>query len=107
MEGSPDPPSVEGPSFARRVSDARAITDKLEESNWDFDLVPEVYARNSRADVLAKELVFVHDGSQQTLYGRLVTGGFANRFNLMGPVQSNAVFRIAPTDVFDVLKNQT
>src|SRR5256885_16916347 len=106
MEGFPDP-SVEGPGFAAKVVEARALTDKLEKNNWDFDLVPQIYAKNSRADVLAKELVFVHDGSQQTLFGRLVTGGFATRFNLMGPVQSNAVFRIASTDVFEVLKKQT
>jgi hypothetical protein len=106
MEGTPDP-SVEGPGFAQKVIEARALTERLEQNNWDFDLVPQVYAKNSRADVLAKELVFVHDGSQQTLFGRLVTGGYGSRFNLMGPVQSNAVFRIAETDVFDVLKKQT
>jgi hypothetical protein len=106
MEGTPDP-SFEGPGFANRVAESKALTDKLEKDNWDFDRVPQLYAKNSRADVLGKELVFVHDGAQQTIYGHLVTGGFGTRFNLMGPVQSNAVFRIAPTDVFQVLKKQT
>jgi hypothetical protein len=106
MEGTPDP-SVEGPGFAKKVVEARALTDKLEKSNWDFDLVPQLYAKTKGADVLAKELVFVHDGKQQTIFGHLVTGGFGTRFNLMGPVQSNAVFRIAPTDIFAVLKKQT
>ena len=106
MVGTPDP-SVEGPVFTRKVEEARALTDKLEKSNWDFDLVPKVYAKNSRADVMAKELVFVHDGGKQSIYGRLVTGGFGTRFNLMGPVQANSIFRIAPTDVFDVLQKQT
>src|SRR5258707_11313941 len=106
MEGTPDP-SVEGPGFAKKVAESEALTNKLEKNNWDFDLVPQLYAKKSRADVLAKELVFVHDGAQQTIYGHLVTGGVGTRFNLMGPVQSNAVFRIAPTDVFQVLKKQT
>jgi hypothetical protein len=106
MEGTPDP-SVEGPGFARKVIEARELTDKLEKSNWDFDLVPKVYAKNSRADVLAKELVFVHDGAQETIHGRLVTGGFGTRFNLMGPVQSDSVFRIAASSIFDVVKKQT
>jgi hypothetical protein len=106
MEGTPDP-SVEGPGFAKKVAEALALTNKLEASNWDFDRVPQLYARGKGADVLAKELVFVHDGTQQTIYGHLVTGGFGARFNLMGPVQSNAVFRIASTDIIDVLKKQT
>ena len=106
MPGFPDPP-LEGPAFAQKVSLARELTQKLERNNWDFASVPQAFARSSGADVLAKELVFVHDGEQQTLYGRLTTGGFATRFNLMGPVQSNAVFRITPTDVFDVVKKQS
>lgn len=103
MAGTPDP-SVEGPDFAAKVKEARILTERLEKSNWDFDLVPQIYAKNSRADVLAKELVFVHDGFEQSIYGRLVTGGFGERFNLMGPIQSNAVFKIAPTDIFEVIK---
>ena len=107
MEGTPDPPSVEGPVFAQRIKEANQVIDRLEAANWDFDLVPEVYARKSRADVLAKELVFLHDGKTQTIFGRLVTGGVGARFNLMGPIQANAMFRIAPTDIFDVLHKQT
>lgn len=107
MAGTPDPPSVEGPNFARKVEEARSLTNKLEKSNWDFDLVPQIYAKNSRADVLAKELVFVHDGSRQTIYGKLITGGFGERFNLMGPIQANSIFKIEPTNIFEVLKTQT
>lgn len=103
MAGSPDL-SVEGPGFAAKVEEARLLTEKLEKNNWDFDLVPQLYAKNSRADVLAKELVFVHDGSEQSIFGRLVTGGFGKRFNLMGPIQSNAGFKIASTDIFEVVK---
>ncbi len=103
MPGVPDPPSVEGPVFARRIKEANAIVDRLEAANWDFDLAPEVYARNSRADVLAKELVFLHDGKNQTIFGKLVTGGVGAQFNLMGPIPANATFRIAPTDIFDVI----
>jgi hypothetical protein len=106
MVGAPDPP-LEGPAFARKVEEARALTDKLEKSNWDFDLVPQVYSKNSRADVLGKTVVYVHDGQRETIYGHLVTGGVGARFNLMGPVQSNSVFRIVSTDVFAVLKKQT
>jgi hypothetical protein len=99
--------SVEGPDFAKSVRHAQALVDKLEQNNWDFALTPELYARDSRADVLAKELVFVHDGQQQTIYGRLFTGGFGDTFNLMGPVHANAEFQIAPTDIFDRLHEQT
>lgn len=106
MVGYPDL-SVEGPKFAEMVVEARALTDKLEQSNWDFDLVPQLYAKQGRADVLGKALVYTHDGTRQTIYGRLVTGGVGSRFNLMGPVQSSATFRIAPSDVFDVLRKQT
>jgi hypothetical protein len=106
MVGFPDP-LVEGPKFAERVAEARELTDKLEQNNWDFDLVPQMYARKGKADVVGKTVVYTHDGVRQTIYGRLVTGGVGSRFNLMGPIQSNATFRIAPTDVFDVLRRQT
>ena len=46
-------------------------------------------------------------GTEVVGFGHLVTGGVGTRFNLMGPVQANAVFRIAPTDVFDALRKQT
>src|SRR6266540_4713656 len=106
MEGTPDP-RVEGPVFAERIREANKIVDKLEASNWDFDLAPQVYSRNSRADVVAKELVFLHDGKNQTIFGKLVTGGVGAQFNLMGPIHANAVFQIAPTDIFDAVHKQT
>ena len=37
----------------------------------------------------------------------MVTGALGTRYNLMGPIQSNAVFRIATTDVVDGLKKLT
>jgi len=98
---------VGGPEFASSVKRARELTDRLEAAQWDFDLVPEIYATNSRADVLAKELVFVHDGSLQTLYGRLITGGVGKYFNLMGPIHADATFRIGNTDVIDMLHKAT
>jgi hypothetical protein len=99
--------SVEGPDFARAVKQATALVDKLERANWDFAQAPELYARDSRADVMAKELVFVHDGRTQTIFGRLVTGGVGETFNLMGPVQANAEFRLVETDVFDAAHKST
>jgi len=99
--------SVEGPEFARAVRNATSLVDKLERANWDFAQAPELYARESRADVLAKELVFVHDGRQQTVYGRLVTGGVGETFNLMGPVHANAEFRLIDTDVFEAAHRST
>src|SRR3954468_20678959 len=99
--------SVEGPDYFKEVQRAQTLVDKLERGNWDFAVAPELYARDSRADVLAKELVFVHDGERQTIYGKLITGGFGDTFNLMGPVHANAEFRIASTDVFEELHRQT
>jgi hypothetical protein len=99
--------SVEGPDFARSVKRATALVDKLERGNWDFSLAPELYARESRADVLAKELVFVHDGRTQTIYGRLITGGVGDTFNLMGPVHANSRFRLASTNVFGAVHKST
>ncbi|MBV8519315.1 MAG: hypothetical protein JO197_18115 [Acidobacteria bacterium] len=99
--------SVEGPAFAQAVKHATKLVDKLEINNWDFALAPELYAKQSRADVLAKELVFVHDGRQQTIYGRLVTGGFGETFNLMGPIHANAEFRLRETDIFDQVHRHT
>ena len=99
--------SVEGPDFARLVKRATALVDKLENANWDFALAPELYARESRADVAAKELVFVHDGKTQTIHGRLITAGVGETFNLMGPVHANARFRLARTDVFGAVRKST
>src|SRR5262245_30738520 len=99
--------SVEGPEFAKAVRDATALVDKLERGNWDFSLAPELYARGSQADVMAKELVFVHDGRTQTIFGRLITGGVGETFNLMGPIHANARFRLADTDVFRVVHKST
>lgn len=99
--------SVEGPDFAKAVKNALTLVHTLEGANWDFARAPQLYARDSRADVLAKELVVVHDGTRETIYGRLVTGGVGETFNLMGPVQASAEFRLVETDIFDNVHKNT
>jgi hypothetical protein len=88
---------VRGPEFAERVRYADAIVRKAEQNNWDFGATPEIFAAESQADVIAKEIAFIHDGHRQTLIGNLVIGGIGNRFNLMGPIQPDAEFKIKPT----------
>lgn len=77
------------------VADASAKVDKLEASNWDFDQVPEIFARKQHADVLGKEAVHLFDGRTMTRVGRLVLGGVGTHFNLMGSVPSDSTFRVA------------
>src|SRR6266498_5562298 len=72
-------PSVEGPEFAEKVRRADEITRRLQESNWDFDAVPELFTRAATCDVVAKEIVTLHDGRAQTLLGRLVMNGIGER----------------------------
>lgn len=88
-------PSVSGPEFAKIVADASAKVDRLEENNWDFDKVPEIFARPQQADVLAKEAIHLHDGRTMTRIGRLVLGGVGTHFNLMGSIPSDASFKVA------------
>jgi hypothetical protein len=88
-------PAVGGPDFVKIVADASAKVDKLEASNWDFNQVPEIFARKQHADVLAKEAVHLHDGRTMTRVGRLVLGGVGTHFNLMGAVPSDATFKVA------------
>ena len=57
--------SVRGPEFARRIKDATNIVEKAEKSLWDFGVTPELFAADSMADVIAKEIAIVHDGSYQ------------------------------------------
>src|SRR6266498_591880 len=73
-------PSVEGPEFAEKVRRADEITRRLQESNWDFDAVPELFTRAATCDVVAKEIVTIHDGRAQTLLGRLVMNGIGEEF---------------------------
>ncbi len=88
-------PAVSGPEFAQIVADASAKVDRLEANNWDFDQVPEVFARRQHADVLAKEAIHLHDGRTMTRVGRLVLGGVGTHFNLMGSFPADTTFRIA------------
>lgn len=88
-------PAVSGPEFARIVADASAKVDKLEASNWDFDQVPEIFAKKQHADVLGKDAIHLHDGRTMTRVGRLVLGGVGTHFNLMGSIPSDATFKVA------------
>jgi hypothetical protein len=88
-------PTVSGPEFAKIVSEANLKVDKLEASNWDFDRVPEIFARPQHADVMAKEAIHLHDGRTMTRIGRLVLGGVGTHFNLMGSIPADATFKVA------------
>jgi len=88
-------PAVGGPEYLKIVKEASVKVDKLEASNWDFDQVPEIFARKQHADVMAKEAVHLHDGRTMTRVGRLVLGGVGTHFNLMGSVPSDSTFRVA------------
>ena len=88
-------PAVSGPEFAKIVASASAKVEKLEASNWDFDSVPEIFARRQQADVIGKEAIHLHDGRTMTRLGRLVLGGVGTHFNLMGSIPSDATFKVA------------
>ena len=88
-------PAVGGPEFARIVADASEKVQRLEASNWDFDSVPEVFARDQHADVIGKEAVHMFDGRTMTRVGRLVLGGVGEHFNLMGSFPADSTFRVA------------
>jgi hypothetical protein len=88
-------PAVGGPEFARIVAEASEKVRRLEANNWDFDSVPEVFARRQHADVMGKEAVHMFDGRTMTRVGRLVLGGVGEHFNLMGTFPSDSTFRVA------------
>src|SRR5438477_12577808 len=96
----------DGPNFVERVRQADEFVRKLESSQWNFSAVPELFARESKADVVAKELVHVFDGSRMTRVGRLIMGGIGNLFHLMGPIPSNSTFRVLKTPIFDIIDEQ-
>jgi hypothetical protein len=86
MEGSPDAPFLraEGPDFLEQVQRTNEVVARIEGAGWDFEAVPEIFARESAAcDVAAKEIITVFDGEEQTRWGRLVIKGAGSRFNLM------------------------
>ena len=99
-------PSVEGIEFINIIRQARETVTRLKESNWNFRKFPEVYAKDPAADVLAKEIVHVFDGRSMTRIGRLYMGGVGKAFNLMGPIHSDAVFRVEPADILIEVNRQ-
>lgn len=75
----------------------------LEGKAWDFAHLPEVFAKDNQADVIAKELVHVFDGKRMTRLGRLVMGGVGAHFNLMGPIPSDSRIQITDDSVIHAL----
>ncbi len=99
-------PLVQGPDHVKL---ARAATDKLNllrKSNWDFNKVPGVYARDSKADVVSKEMVHIFDGQRMTRVGRLVMGGIGSAFNLMGPIPSDSEIKMTDATLLDAVSRQ-
>lgn len=93
----------EGPTFVEQSRRAQALSRRLEEANWDFRTVPEVYAKDSQADVVAKELVLVHDGETMSWNGRLTMGGVGHTFNLMGAIPANSRIRVTDSSLVDTV----
>jgi hypothetical protein len=98
--------SVGGPDFVKVRRQAEAVVLKLEKNNWDFGATPEVFAKQAHADVFAKEIAFVHDGSRQNIIGRLIMGGVGTHFNLMGPIRSDADFKVTQSALLDTINHQ-
>lgn len=94
---------VRGPDFVRQVEFAEKVVEKAQSLDWEFGKVPELFAMDSRADVVGKQLVILHDGHRQTLMGHLVMAGIGTRFNLMGPLQPDAEFKIKPNSLLEEL----
>jgi hypothetical protein len=99
-------PSVEGPDFAVLVRQAEEKVRMLENSNWDFASVPEIFARDSAADVVAKEVVHIFDGKRMSRFGGLVMGGVGSHFNLMGPIPPNSELRVTSSDILHRVNHQ-
>lgn len=99
-------PSVEGIESIRVIRAARETVRQLKDANWNFEKFPQVYAKNPAADVLAKEIVHIFDGASMTRIGELHMGGVGKAFNLMGPVHSDAVFKVQPPTILSVVNRQ-
>lgn len=109
MEGWPDPPFLraEGPEFLDQVERTNQMVTRLEDAAWDFEAVPDLFARASAAcDVAAKEIVTVFDGDMQTRWGRLVIKGAGARFNLMSHESPLAFYVGARPTVFSQVNRQ-
>jgi hypothetical protein len=97
-------PFVEGPDWVNVVREATELVSKLEDNNWDFDTVPQAFAREAAADVVAKEVLHIHDGHTMTRMGHLVMGGVGNAFNLMGPIPSDSRFMVTDSSALNEVK---
>jgi len=97
-------PFVEGPDWVVAVREATELVNKLEANNWDFDAVPQVFARKAAADVVAKEVLHIHDGRTMTRFGHLLMGGVGQAFNLMGPIPSDSRFMVTDSTMLDELR---
>jgi hypothetical protein len=99
--------SVDGPDWIVLVRQTEEKIRKLEANNWNFSAVPEVFARpDAAADVVAKELVHIHDGKTMTRVGRLIMGGVGHHFNLMGPIRSDAQLKVTDGRVLSQVNKQ-
>ncbi|MBC7908874.1 MAG: hypothetical protein H7Y30_00130 [Pyrinomonadaceae bacterium] len=100
-------PSVEGPDFVKLVREVEKKVKRLEDNKWDFKAVPEAFAApDQAADVIAKELVHIHDGQMITRVGRLIMGGVGSHFNLMGPIRSDARLKVTNSHLLDAVNLQ-
>ena len=99
-------PSVEGPDFAKLVREADSTVRKLEENRFDFSKAPEFFAQDAAADVVAKEIVHIHDGKTMTRFGRLIMGGVGKHFNLMGPIPPSARLSVKSPTILDKVNRQ-
>jgi hypothetical protein len=99
-------PSVEGIEVINIIRQARETVLRLRDSNWNFERFPEVFAKNPAADVLAKEIVHIHDGRVMTRIGRLYMGGVGPTFNLMGPIPADSVFKVGPATALEQVNKQ-
>lgn len=89
-----------------RIVAAERVVSKLEKNNWDFDTAPEIYAKHSQADVLAKEVAIFFDGRRETMIGKLVMAGVGTHFNLMGGNHVDAEFMSKPNTVLEDINKQ-
>lgn len=99
-------PFVEGPDWVVVVREATERVAKLEKNNWDFESVPEAFAREAVADVVAKEVLHIHDGHTMTRFGHLIMGGVGEAFNLMGPIPSDSRFMVTDSTPLDEIRKQ-
>lgn len=99
-------PFVEGPDWIDVVREATELVNKLEANNWDFETVPQAFARKASADVVAKEVLHIHDGYTMTRMGHLVMGGVGHAFNLMGPIPPDSRFTVGDSAPLQSVKRQ-